>query len=141
MTAEDDISRPAPDIIEAGIPATSEMPRGVPPGDEDEDEPRPLDVPQGVEEWGTTGREQLLDEPLAERVRREEPDQLARLDDHVGERLIEPGIEFGVDEEADAVAELDGGVFDTPSPEEAAMRVEDEPAGLNYDPDPGYVDE
>jgi hypothetical protein len=138
---QDDFSRPAPDIIEPGIPATSEMPRNVPPGDEDEDESPPLDVPQGVEDWGITGREQLLDEPLAERVKREQPDRLGSDDISVGGRLIEPGGELGVDEEADAVGELDGGVFDTPTPEEAAMRIEDEPAGLNYDADPGYVEE
>jgi hypothetical protein len=34
----------------------------------------PRDQPLGSEEWGTTAREQLVGEPLAERVKREEPD-------------------------------------------------------------------
>ena len=142
MTPDDDTSRPAPDVIEAGIPATTEMPRNIPPGAEDEEEPPPLDIPQGVEEWGTTEREQLVGESLADRAQREEPDHLGPVATR-GERLIEPGDVDGlglVDNEPEAVAELDGEPFDTLSPEEAAMRVEDEPAGLNYDPDPGYVD-
>jgi hypothetical protein len=46
-----------------------------------------------------------------------------------------------MDDEADAVGEIDAGFEDTLSAEEAAMRVVDEPPGMNYDPDPGYVDD
>ncbi|MCA1691864.1 MAG: hypothetical protein LC733_06580 [Actinobacteria bacterium] len=59
-----------------------------------------------------------------------------------GVRLLEPGAEDGLlDDEADAVGEVDLAGGDTPSPEEAAMRIEDEPAGLTYDRGPGYLDE
>ena len=107
-------TRPVADEIEPGVPATSEMPEGVPFGAEDEEEPVPLDVPQGVDEWGTTAREEAMGESLAQRVRREEPD------------FGEGGGGRGTDDAALA-------------PEEAALRVEEEPAGLNYDPDPGYL--
>ena len=33
----------------------------------------------------------------------------------------------------------DGGLEDTLSAEEAAMRIVEEPPGMNYDPDPGYI--
>lgn len=44
------------------------------------------------------------------------------------------------DDEADAIGDVDPAPEDTLSAEEAAVRVVDEPAGLNYDTDPGYVD-
>ena len=106
-------TRPVADEVEPGIPATSEMPDGVPFGDEDEEEPVPLDVPQGVEEWGTTAREEATGESLAQRVSREQPD-------------------FGE-------AGRGGADNATLAPEEAALRVETDPPGLNYDPDPGYL--
>ena len=141
MTPDDDDStRPAPDVVDPGIPATSEMPRTVPPGSEDEEEMPLLDVPQGVEDWGTTEREQMTDEPLSLRLRREQPDVVPPATSDVGHRLFEPETDSGLDEEADAVADLDADRSDTLSAEELAMRVEDEPAGLNYDPDPGYLD-
>lgn len=133
--------------MEPGIPATSEMPRDIPPGAEDEEEPAPLDFPQGVEEWGTTPREERIGEPFELRVRREEPDVLARDAEEPGVSLYEPGTDDGVDEgegldlEPDAVGELNLEDDVTLSPEEQAMRIEDEPAGLNYDPTPGYLAE
>ena len=141
MARDNDPTRPAPDIIEDGIPATTEMPPGVPAGWEAEEEPQPLDFPQGAESWGTTAEEELKGESLALRVLREEPDvDEGRSQD--GVRVLEPGAEGGLmDDEADAVGELDVEPQDTLSPEEAAMRVEDEPAGLTYDAGPGYLDE
>lgn len=136
-------TRPASDELEPGIPATSEMPRDVPPGSEDEEEIPPLDVPQAVEEWGTTAEEELLGESLASRVAREEPDfgTAARGAD-AGVSLLEPGSDDGLtDNEPDAIGEVDFGGDTTPSPEESAMRIEEEPEGLNYDPSPGYLDE
>ncbi len=138
-------TRPARDEVEPGIPATSEMPRNIPPGSEDEEEPVPLDFPQGVEEWGTTPREELLGEPFEMRVRREEPDLPAGSAE--GLSLYEPGTDGAVDDgegfdaEPDAIGELNLESDVTLSPEEQAMRIEDEPAGLNYDPTPGYIDE
>lgn len=138
-------TRPAADEVEPGIPATSEMPRNIPPGSEDEEEPAPLDVPQGVEEWGTTPGEELVGEPFEMRVRREEPDQLAGGAE--GLSLYEPGTDEAVDDgegfdaEPDAIGALNLESDVTLSPEEQAMRIDDEPAGLNYDPTPGYIDE
>ena len=45
-----------------------------------------------------------------------------------------------IDDEPDMLGEADVGLEVTLSGEEAAMRVVDDPGGLNYDPDPGYVD-
>ncbi len=140
MARDNDSTRPAPDMVEDGIPATTEMPPDVPAGWEAEEEPQPLEFPQGVESWGTTAEEELTQEPLALRVRREEPDVDRRPPD--GVRILEPGAEAGLlDDEPDAVAEVDAERNDALSPEEGAMRVEDEPAGLTYDAGPGYLDE
>ena len=140
MARDNDPTRPSPDTIEPGIPATEEMPPGVPAGWEAEEEPAPLDFPQGAESWGTTAEEELKGESLGLRVLREEPDVDARPEQ--GARVLEPGAEGGLlDDEADAIGELDQEPSDTLAPEESAVRVEDEPAGLTYDSSPGYLDE
>lgn len=136
-----DRGRPAPDEIEPGIPATEELPKDVPPGWEAAEESAPLDVPQGVETWGTTVDEETGDEPLYQRVRREEPDRLASA---AGPRDVALVDDQGLtDDEADLVgeAELDARPL---AAEEAALRIEDEGdrrLGLNQDRDPGYVEE
>ncbi len=140
-------TRPARDEVEPGVPATTERPRDIPLGAEDEEEPAPLDVPQGVEDWGTTPREELIGEPFELRVRREQPDRLTSDAARPGVSLYEPGTDDdveereGLDVEPDAVADLNLEEDVTMSPEEQAMRIEDEPAGLNYDPSPGYLDD
>lgn len=140
MARDNDPTRPSPDTIEAGIPATEEMPPGVPAGWEAEEEPAPLDFPQGVESWGTTAEEELVGESLSLRVLREESDVEAP--PPRATRLLEPGAEGGLlDDEADSVGELDSEQSDTLSPEEAAIRVEHEPAGLTYDSSPDYLDQ
>jgi hypothetical protein len=139
-------TRPARDEVEPGIPATSEMPRHIPPGSEDEETSPPLEFPQGVEEWGTTPGEELVGEPFELRVRREEPDRPAA-DRDTGVSLYEPGADSGVDEqggldtEPDAVGQLSVDDDVTLSPEEAAVRIDEEPPGLTYDATPGYVDD
>ena len=114
--------RPAPQEVEAGVPTTEDIPEGqLRTGDPLEGEMPPLDDPQAVEDWGLTAAEQQGAEPLSLRVQREEPDVLDELytdDDDSAPRRT-----------------------DTLSAEEAAMRVEEEPAGMNYDPDPGYLTE
>ncbi|MDQ4096937.1 MAG: hypothetical protein M3144_03580 [Actinomycetota bacterium] len=138
-------ARPARDEVEPGVPATTEMPRHIPPGSEDEEIPPPLEFPQGVEDWGTTAREELVGEPFELRVKREEPDR-PRRDDAGGASLYEPGADDGVDQqegldtEPDAVGELSADDDVTLSPEEAAVRIEEEPGGLTYDATPGYLD-
>ena len=118
MAHDTDDLRPAPDLVEDGIPATVDDPPHL-STEAVEGEPAPLDFPQGVEEWGTTALEERMGEPLALRVRREEPD-------------VVPG------DEEDRTGT---GVADALSAEEAALRVEDEPEelGMSFAPDPGYL--
>src|SRR5688500_3438841 len=126
------------ELDEEGIPAVGDATdSGVIP---------PRDTPQGVEEFGTTVQEQRLGESLAERVEREEPDVFDRdITDPgtVGQagRLVATDTDESELHDAEAgsfglVADGDLGAL---SAEEAAMRVEDEPAGLTYDDDPGYL--
>jgi len=113
-------SRPAPDLVEDGIPATSEAPPGL-DVDMEEGEPAPLDHPQGVEEWGITAAEEARGEPLSLRVTREEPEVYAAGgadDDELEEAL---------------------GTRDSLSAEESALRIVDEPPGLSYAPNSGYL--
>ena len=116
--------RPAPEEVEAGVPTAEDIPEGhLRTGDPLEGDMPPLDDPQAVEDWGVTAAEQQGAEPLGLRVQREEPDVLDELS-----------------ADADAGTGL-GGPVDTLTAEEAAVRVEEEPAGMNYDPDPGYLSE
>jgi len=70
----------------------------------------PPDEPMGVEEYGLTAQEERVDEPLADRIAREEPDfgeraegSLGGDEDAVG-RLVAPDEGVHVDDEAAAVA-------------------------------------
>lgn len=134
--------RPAPDEIEPGVPATTEaVAAEVPPGWEADEQVPPGDEPVGVEEWGTTAREELVGEPLEVRRRREVPDRAERPPDD-GVRLYEPGAEEALyDEEPDAVGDVDLARDDTLSAEEAAVRIDENPPGLTDDPSPGYITE
>jgi hypothetical protein len=55
-------------------------------------------------------------------------------------QLYEPDDPFGPDNEPTLVGEtsVEGGAGF--SAEEAAMRIEEEPPGMNYDEDPGYLE-
>jgi hypothetical protein len=142
MSDRQNLPRPAPEVTEDGIPSIEEIPADVLlTGDPLEGELPPLDHPQGVNAWGTTASEQLGPESLEDRLRREVPeDQPGDLGADV--QFLEPGADGGLgDDEADLLGEADAGFEDTLSAEEAAMRVVDEPPGMNYDPDPGYVDD
>src|SRR4051812_14502627 len=90
----------------------------------------PRDHPQAVDEFGVTAAEERADEPLADRINREEPDfdmgGVPDAADHaIGGRLIEPGSEDvdAIDDEKDAVASLatedEGGL----SAEESAVHI------------------
>lgn len=141
MSDRQDLPRPAPEVTEDGIPSTSEIPEDVLlTGDPLEGDMPPLDRPQGVTTWGTTASEQMASEPMEVRLAREVPDVEAA-DAYLDRQILEPGADGGLgDEEPDALGEVDMGLDDTLSAEEAAMQVVDEPPGMNYDPDPGYVD-
>ena len=141
MSDRQNLPRPAPEVTEDGIPSIEEIPENVLlTGDPLEGELPPLDRPQAVTDWGTTASEQLASEPLEVRLAREEPDvEMAEL--YADRQFLEPGADGGLmDDEADVLGEADAGLVDTLSPEESAMRIVDEPPGMNYDPDPGYID-
>lgn len=145
MVDRDNLPRPAPELSEDGVLAVDELPEGtLLTGDPVEGEIPPLDRPQAVEDWGTTASEQLGAEPLEMRVAREVPETATGedwLDNAAARQLLEPGADGGLgDDEPDAVGEGDVRLEDTLSAEEAAMSVVDEPPGMSYDPDPGYVD-
>ena len=120
MSTERHDLRPAPDLVEDGIPATVDDPPHL-STEAVEGEPPPLDFPQGVEDWGTTKAEERLGESVRMRAAREEPDVLDQSE---------------ADE--DAVTGIAGAL----SAEEAALHVEDEPGalGMSFAPDPGYLD-
>ncbi|HVL04955.1 MAG TPA: hypothetical protein VM388_03150 [Acidimicrobiales bacterium] len=141
MSDRQNLPRPAPEVTEDGVPSIEEIPEDVLlTGDPVEGELPPLDHPQGVTDWGTTASEQLASEPMEVRARREVPDVEAA-DAYLDRQILEPGADGGLgDDEADSLGEVDMGLDDTLSAEEAAMQVVDEPPGMNYDPDPGYVD-
>ena len=124
MSTERHDLRPAPDLVEDGIPATVDDPPHL-STEAVEGEPAPLDFPQGVDEWGTTKAEERMGESVRMRAAREEPDVEGELD------------ELEADEEAGAR------VVGALSAEEAALHVEDEPEalGISFAPDPGYVDD
>ena len=115
------------DLDEEGIPDL-ETPINV-----DEGMIPPRDHPQAVDEFGVTAAEERADEPIADRVLREEPDfdesSVGRAaDEAVGGRLLEPGSEDVdvLDDEKDSVATLvdDDGAL---SAEESAVHITDSP--------------
>ena len=139
-------TRASRDELEPGVPAVDEQPQLIPPGDEDEEMPAPLEHPQGADEWGTTEREERLGEPLEVRVLREQPDVITG-QPRGGVSVYEPGTDEAVDDgggfdsEPDLVADAETGDEITRGPEETAMQIVEEPEGMNYDATPGYVDD
>ena len=105
-----------------------------PPINQDEGQIPPRDYPQGAGKAGVTAAQQRTEEPIAERVLREEPDLDAddlagEADDGIGGRLVAPGSEDVdvVDYEKDEVASLVGEDEGALSAEEAAMHITDSP--------------
>lgn len=118
---------------------TSMDAEGIPdletPINEDEGLIPPRDHPQAVDEFGITAAEQRADEPLADRVLREEPDfddsaVAQAADEAIGGQLVDTGsadVE-GYDDEKDAIASVLGTDEDVAlSAEEAAMHITDSP--------------
>jgi hypothetical protein len=143
MVDPQNLPRPAPEVSEDGIPAIEDIPEDVLlTGDPVEGEMPPLDRPQAVKDWGTTTAEQLGQEPMDVRLAREVPDVGMPESNYTDRQFLEPGADAGLaDDEPDAVGEAAGALGDTLSAEEAAMQIVDEPPGMNYDPDPGYVED
>ena len=138
--ASEVLPRPAPDVVEEGIPATEEVPEELLLTHEVSEGPiPPADEPLAVDEWGTTIREERTGEPLDLRLIRENPDLPDSVDWPV-RPVYQPGAEYGTDEEPAEVGDLDASWEDTPSPEELALRVDPNPPGLTYDDSPDYLD-
>jgi hypothetical protein len=114
------------DFERAGTQPTEDNPPGIFGDNDFEGEVPPGDRPQGVDEFGITVQEERTPEPLADRVKREQPDRERGARDDVG-RLVEPdGGMVDMDREAEAIAmetEDDGAL----SAEEAAMHITDSP--------------
>ncbi len=142
MANEEQSPRPAPDIVEAGIPAVDEVPEEmVATGEMPEGEIPPLEHPQGVEEYGTTTAEERRPEPIHDRVAREEPDVTVPGGAGVGP-VVEPDTPGGVlDPHTDVVGDEETMVDDTLAPEEAALRQTEDLPGATYDATPGYTEE
>jgi hypothetical protein len=121
------------------VPATSEITeeQRLTGGALEEESPMP-DRPMGAEEWGVTAAEQASDEPIADRVRREQRNVATR-EPRSGAAVVDPTPVD--DDEPDMVGEIDSDRDDVLSPEEQAMRVEKDPPGLSNAPDPGYVED
>ena len=91
--------------------------------------------PLGIDHYGTTAAEERWDQPLAERVEAEEPEELPLTDDDAGFELVEPDEGARPDTEAAAVAEMVTSELDDTAleregvrpAEEAAMHIVDEP--------------
>ena len=111
-----------------GTLPTEDNPPGISGDNDFEGEIPPGDEAKGAEEWGITAREERLDEPMADRVRREEPDRPGGgADDVPVGRLVQPDSGMvDADREATEVAmeTTDDGAL---SAEEAAMHITDSP--------------
>jgi hypothetical protein len=114
------------DLEAEGIPPLDENPPGIDGDNDIEGIIPPGDTPKGALDYGTTSREEQLDEPLRDRVRRELPDREPGHRDEVG-RLVQPdGGMVDMDREATEVA-LESEDDDALSAEEAAMHITDAP--------------
>jgi Family of unknown function (DUF5709) len=109
-----------------GIPAIEDNPPGIDGDNDIEGMFPPGDSPVGVDEWGTTAREERLDEPLADRVRREQPDVEPGDPGDLG-RIVEPDqgmIDFDTEERVIGTMTADDGGM---TAEESAMHITDTP--------------
>lgn len=88
----------------------------------------PRDHAQGTNEYGITADEQRRDEPISQRVLREEPEMGTDDETEPSERYIEPGgyDVDDVDDEKDVVGEQAVEPHTSETAEESAMHVTDE---------------
>ena len=141
LSPDEVLPRPAPDVLEDGIPATDEVPEELlRTGEVSEGPIPPGDRPLVADDWGTTPWEEREGEPLDLRLAREEPDGPGLLDEPVP-LLYQPGAEYWEDEEPAEIGDVDARWEDTPSAEELAIHVVEEPPGITYDDSPGYLEE
>ncbi len=129
-TSLEDEGIPDPDEQPPGLSRSGGVAEGIVP---------PRDYPQVSEDLRTTAAGELSDEPLAERVRREEPDfgERRRAGDGGEGRLVQPDAGGEYDETPEEVAELMGENHGITA-EEAAIHVVEDPPGLGGGM-PGYL--
>jgi len=109
-----------------GIPPIEDQPPGIEGQNELEGMIPPGDAPKGALDWGTTAREEQLDEPLRDRVRREQREGLRGPGQDVG-RLVQPDAGMvGADTEPTEIA-METEDDDALAAEEAAMHIADTP--------------
>jgi hypothetical protein len=117
-----------PDDLEGeGIPDLFDGPTGKDIETAEEALMPPRDHPVAVTDYGVTALEERVDEPLSQRVQRENPDFGMAGEDGddggPGGRLVDPGSDPDVlDTEEDALGSLSGD-DDALTAEEAAMRI------------------
>ena len=127
-------------LEDEGIPDPDEQPPGVDrSGGTAEGIVAPRDFPQAVEDLRTTAAGELSDEPLAERVLREEPDfgERRRASDLGEGRVVQPDAGGEYDDTPEEVGELMGDTHGMTA-EEAAVHVVEDPPGLGGGM-PGYL--
>lgn len=116
------------DLEAEGIPPIDDAPPGLHDEyNQIEGMMPPRDEPVGAREFGITPQEERQQEPLAQRVLREEPDVLPRMGDEPVGRLVEPDqgmVDYDVEEESVAFETADA---DGLTAEEAAMHITDRP--------------
>jgi hypothetical protein len=136
------LPRPAPDVIDDGVPATDEVPEELLRTGEISEGPvpPPFDRPLAADEWGTTEWEEREGEPLDRRLAREVPDGPDTVDEPA-RQLYQPGAEYWIDDEPAEVGDLDALWEDTPTSEELAVHIVEEPPGITYDDSPGYLED
>ncbi len=114
-------------LDEEGVPdLEGPLPGKVATGDPQEGLAPPNEKARAARDWGVTEREQRVDEPLDDRLAREEPDVDERPRAEAREVVLPvPPQGTGADDEKDEIAEeaRPGGAV---APEEAAVRVESE---------------
>ena len=121
-----------------GIPDPGRpLPSKTETGDPQEGLMVPRDEARGSEAWGTTAAEQREEEPLGDRLAQELPDVEPGRRQEPG-RLLDDGAD---DTEKDLVADVAEDEEEGLSAEEAALRVEEAPAGLTDHPDDYVADE
>ena len=114
---------PPTDMEAEGLPETEDQPPGIDADNAVEGMMPPRDRPVGVTAWGTTAAEEARGEPLADRVRHEQPDVL-HADRPVVGRLVAPDAGTAEDAEAEEVADEERDDTLGLSAEEAAMHIE-----------------
>ncbi len=109
-----------------GLPAIEDSPPGIDGDNDIEGMIPPGDEPKGAEEFGITPREERLQEPIAERVLREQPDFEPGDDGALG-RIVEPDqgmVDFDTEERV--IGTMTGDDMGM-SAEESAMHITDTP--------------